>query len=105
MLKKLKEKTVIAKTSLALSVASIGAINSPFAVTNANADSLMKSIIDKLLTLVVYVGVILAVWGIVQFFLALKNEDSDSKSRAGMTIVAGVALITIKTIISGLQII
>lgn len=67
---------------------------------DADASSIFGSIIGVILDLVRYAGIILAVWGVVQFFLALRNEDGDSKARAGLTIVAGVALIAIKSLVA-----
>ena len=69
-------------------------------VENADTASIFGNIIGVILDLVRYVGVILAVWGVVQFFLALRNEDGDSKARAGLTIVAGVALFAIKSLVA-----
>lgn len=71
-------------------------------LADVQAHSVIKNAVAQILTLVGYIGIILAVWGAVQFFLALKNEDSDSKSRAGMTIVCGAALIGIKPIVNQL---
>lgn len=44
-----------------------------------------------------YIGFILVIWGVGQLILAFKNEDSDSKSRAIMSIVAGAALFGFST--------
>ena len=49
------------------------------------------------------IGFVLTIWGIGQLVLAFKNEDSDSKSRAIMSIVAGIALYAFPTIAGALH--
>ncbi len=49
-----------------------------------------------------WVGIVLLVWGVCQFLLAIKRSDSESKSDAIQTIVCAVALIVIRTLIDAL---
>lgn len=55
-------------------------------------NTVMSNIKNIVETLFKSIGFVLVLWGAGQFVLAFKNEDSDSKSRAIMSIVAGVAL-------------
>ena len=55
-------------------------------------NTVMSNIKNIVETLFKSIGFVLVLWGAGQLVLAFKNEDSDSKSRAIMSIVAGVAL-------------
>lgn len=55
-------------------------------------NDVMGNVQDLVETLFKSIGFVLVLWGAGQLVLAFKNEDSDSKSRAIMSIVAGVAL-------------
>lgn len=57
------------------------------------ASALIGNIIATILDVFKYIGIILLCWACGQMFLAFKNEDSDSKSRAAFVIVASVLLI------------
>ena len=57
----------------------------------------MNKIKDLVYKIFKYIGFILVIWGVGQLILAFKNEDSDSKSRAIMSIVAGAALFGFST--------
>lgn len=59
--------------------------------------SVMNKIKDLVYKIFKYIGFILVIWGVGQLILAFKNEDSDSKSRAIMSIVAGAALFGFST--------
>lgn len=48
-----------------------------------------------------YIGAFLFIYGAFMLFLAMKNDEPESKSRAIMTMVAGAALYGLKTILSG----
>lgn len=49
-----------------------------------------------------WVGIVLLVWGVCQFLLAIKRSDSESKSDAIQTIVCAVALIVLRTLVDAL---
>lgn len=51
-----------------------------------------------------YVGAAIFVWAIIQFILATKRSDADSKADAVQTAVCGIAMMSIKTIVVGLGI-
>ena len=66
-------------------------------------NTVMKNIKDIVETLFKSIGFVLVLWGAGQLVLAFKNEDSDSKSRAIMSIVAGIALYAFPTIAGALH--
>lgn len=106
MFKKLKNvggKLNTKKVALVTSLSALTLCGTPLAAA-ADAGTIVTNAVGQILQLVSYVGIILAVWGLVQFFLAVKNEDSDSKARAGMTIVCGAGLVGIRVFINALGI-
>lgn len=97
-------------TSLAISMNALAAPVPTSSVTvtlgdDVSSDSLIGSAIGVILTFIRGVGVILLIWGFAQLILAFKNEDADSKSRAIMALMVGVALIALKTLLKGMNII
>lgn len=97
-----KGKAFYAKASFMLTTIMLGISCPVYAqgLTNKSSDDLFKSFIGQILGLVTYVGVGLFVWGLVQFFLSIKNDEPEKKQGALMTAVAGVGIITIKTIVN-----
>lgn len=69
----------------------------------SEAAGVMTKMIDIICMVFRYVGVILLVYSVGQLVLSIKNEDSDSKSRATTMIVISCILIGIKTIVDGLD--
>ena len=70
------------------------------AADEADAENAVKGIIDVMLDIFKYIGIILLVWGIGQLVLAFRNEDADSKTRAVMLLVAAAALLTLPWLLS-----
>lgn len=66
--------------------------------TVADASTLMGSILGMILAVFRYVGIALIVWGVIQFVLATKRTDAESKSDAIQTIMCGIVLTALKTI-------
>ena len=60
---------------------------------------LVGGVIDFILDMFMYIGILLLLWACGMLFLAFKNEDADSKSRAMMVAVASIGLITLKGIL------
>lgn len=64
------------------------------------------SIVGKILgygfTVVGFVGVFLLFFGAVQWIMAFKNEDAESKNRAAVLVVISIVLIALKTLLSPL---
>ena len=67
-----------------------------FAAVDPN--SIIVNVINFVFKIARAIGAIFLVWGFIQLFLAFKNEDSDSKSRAVMTVLVGVFLVGIEGI-------
>lgn len=78
---------------LAMSAASVSAMPMAFAADDATGEKVINAVLDIILKMAFYIGVILLAWSVVMLILALKNEDADSKSRAIMLIAVSVALI------------
>ena len=69
----------------------------------ASATNLVGWIVNIVVSLFFYVGLVLLVWGIAQFVLALKRTDAESKSDAIQTIIAAIVLMALRTIIKALN--
>ena len=78
--------------------------NSTLLSDNSNANDYLENMIGILCDIFRYVGIALFVWGSIQFILAIKRTDAESKSDALQTAVVGIALISIKFIINALGI-
>ena len=68
------------------------------------ASATMGKLISLMCSMFKYVGIALFVWAIIQFILATKRSDADSKADAIQTAVCGVALIGIGAIVNALEI-
>lgn len=62
------------------------------------ADALIGNLLGFVTSMARYIGIILLVWGIIQFIMAFRNEDADSKSRSIMVCVMAIVLISVKSI-------
>lgn len=100
MLTKIKEMKKNFKNSFAYAL-----LFAPVMLENAYADdddiklnTLMPKVFKQVTDMAMWIGAFLLLWGLVQFGLALRNEDSDSKSRSIMVIVAAIVLMGIKAI-------
>lgn len=72
---------------------------------NGTIDGILGGIIGQLYTVFKAVGVMLLFAGIVMMFLAFKDEDGSAKTRAGMMIGIGAALMSIETIMNSMNIV
>ena len=69
-----------------------------------SAGKTMMALISLMCSMFKYVGVAIFVWAIIQFILATKRSDADSKADAVQTAVCGIALIAVATVIDALGI-
>ena len=69
-----------------------------------NASTTMFNLISLMLSIFKYVGAAIFVWAIIQFILATKRSDADSKADAVQTAVCGIALMGITLVVQGLGI-
>ena len=73
------------------------------ALAAANAGEILGGVLGIVLAMFNFVGIALVVWGIAQFVLAVKRTDAESKSDAVQTIVCGIALMALKTLLGSLN--
>lgn len=67
--------------------------------TTNNGSDMMKKTIGQVLILARYAGILLLVIGLIMLFTGFKNEDAEAKHRAGLVVIAGIGLVSIKTIV------
>ena len=65
---------------------------------------MISNIVAIILAMFRWVGVVLLVWGVAQFIMAIKRTDAESKSDAIQTIICAIVLISLKTVIESLKI-
>lgn len=63
-----------------------------------SAKTVMTKLISLMCSMFKYVGVALFVWAVIQFILATKRSDADSKGDAVQTGVCGIALMAVAAI-------
>lgn len=80
--------------------AAVGLI--PTVSAELTAGDAIQKVVNIVLDIFRYIGIILTLWGVGSLVMAFKNEDADSKSRAIMSLVVGISLITLKTLFGGL---
>lgn len=97
-----KGKAVFAKTAFLATSLTMAMTCPAYAqgLVNKSSDELFKGFLGQILNLATYVGVGLFVWGLVIFFLSIKNDEPEKKQSALMTAAAGIGIITIKTIVN-----
>lgn len=66
------------------------------------AATAMGNLLGVIAAIFRYVGIALFAWGAIQFILATKRSDGDSKADAIQTAMCGIALMLIKTILGKL---
>lgn len=77
----------------------------PMAFAAPAGSTTAKDLISKVLGIIcdifLGIGVLLLAWSVGMLFLAFKNDDADSKSRAMMMMIVSIVLIAFKTILGG----
>ena len=66
------------------------------------AKSVMTNLISLMCSMFKFVGAAIFVWAIIQFILATKRSDADSKADAVQTAVCGIALMAVAAIVKNL---
>ena len=97
-----KAKRKIDYKKVAWCLGSMMFIMPAFAAVSASAT--MKNLISLMCSMFKYVGAAIFVWAIIQFILATKRSDADSKADAVQTAVCGIALMGIALIVNALGI-
>lgn len=93
-----------ANITCAAAMASLVAVPAFAAPDTGSAQGAVFSLINIMLSIFRYVGIALFVWGVIQFILATKRSDADSKADAIQTALCGIALIFIGVIVGGMGI-
>lgn len=89
---------------LAMMVLGMAMFIVPAFADTPTAGKTMMSLISLMCSMFKYVGVAIFVWAIIQFILATKRSDADSKADAVQTAVCGIALIAVGAVIDALGI-
>lgn len=76
----------------------------PAFAKTVNASDTMVKLINLMCSMFKYVGTAIFVWAIIQFILATKRSDADSKADAIQTAVCGIALMGIVLVVNALGI-
>lgn len=76
----------------------------PVFAKTVNASDTMVKLISLMCSMFKYVGAAIFVWAIIQFILATKRSDADSKADAIQTAVCGIALMGIVLVVNALGI-
>ena len=68
---------------------------------STTAKDLISKVLGIICDIFLGIGVLLLAWSVGMLFLAFKNDDADSKSRAMMMMIVSIVLIAFKTILGG----
>ena len=103
MQSKAKRKIDYKKVAICLAMMALGTIMFVLpAFAAINAKEVMSNLISLMCSMFKFVGVAIFVWAVIQFILATKRSDADSKADAVQTAVCGVALMDVATIVTKL---
>lgn len=104
LFKKIKEKgmELFLRATTLMTTVSLAITNPVYAqsLVTGDPDTIFKNFIGEVLGLVTYAGVGLLVWGLIAFFLALRNEEAEKKTAAIYNIIAGIGIIGIRAILT-----
>ena len=105
MQSKAKRKIDYKRVMVCLAMMALGTIMFVFpAFAAVSASATMANLISLMCSMFKYVGAAIFVWAIIQFILATKRSDADSKADAVQTAVCGIALMSIALIVNALGI-
>ena len=103
MQSKAKRKIDYKRVMVCLAMMALGTIMFVFpAFAAVSASTTMANLISLMCSMFKYVGAAIFVWAIIQFVLATKRSDADSKADAVQTAVCGIALMSIALIVNAL---
>ena len=66
---------------------------------NATTESVIGGILDVIFQIAFYLGIVIAIIGVVSFILAFKDDNAEQQSRGIRLAIVGTALIGIKFLI------
>ena len=105
-MQKAKRKIDYKKVAICLAMMVLGTVMFvlPAFAATVSASATMNNLISLMSSMFKYVGAAIFVWAIIQFVLATKRSDADSKADAVQTAVCGIALMGIVVIVNALGI-
>ncbi len=74
----------------------------PALADTISAKTVMGNLISLMCSMFKFVGAAVFVWAVIQFILATKRSDADSKADAVQTAVCGIALMAIAIVINAM---
>ncbi len=95
-----KADSSVKKAVNTFSIASVVLAMSAVFAFAGNATGSLNQLISLVLTMFKYVGIGLFVWGCIQFVLATKRTDGESKGEALTTAMCGIALTILPQVVS-----
>ena len=97
-----KGKKAIIGASSAASMAMVTALPVSAATKinpNATTESVIGGILDVIFKIAFYIGIVIAIIGVVSFILAFKDDNAEQQSRGIRLAIVGTALIGIRVLI------
>lgn len=97
-----KGKKAIVGVGSAVSIALATAVPASAVTTinpNATTESVIGGILDVIFKVAFYIGIVIAVIGVVSFILAFKDDNAEQQSRGIRLAIVGTALIGIRVLI------
>lgn len=97
-----KGKKFLLGVGSVVSMALVTAVPASAATTinpNATTESVIGGILDVIFKIAFYIGIVIAVIGVVSFILAFKDDNAEQQSRGIRLAVVGTALIGIQVLI------
>ena len=106
---KVKDKAAIAAVAaeaaiLGLPVYAVGDFFKPVSVQSSaiSGQSALNGIVGAIVGIFRIVGIIMVIAGIAAYIMAYRREDSDNQHKAALSAIAGVGLILLQPILSGI---
>lgn len=98
-----KSKVFFARAVIMAGASALSSVSPVYATEAAGtAAEAMGNLISIVAAIFRYVGIALFAWGAIQFILATKRSDADSKSDAIQTAMCGIALMLIIVVLNKL---
>lgn len=92
-----------------IAVATTGALTTltmnAYALPSEDGITMATNALDQILTYVRIVGAFVSVFGVIGWIMAYKNNNSESQSNSAMFLAVGLALCSVKTILSAIGVI
>lgn len=103
-LSSLKSYIIIASTACSLTALTPAAHASSNEAAQKTAVGYILLLIDSLMSIFFYAGLVLLVWSVISFIIAFKNEDADSKVQAISQIAVAIVCVTLSGTLNALMV-